>query len=154
MAHGSGPDSPVPRTSGAEASPDTARAEQYLRQLAERELRWADGQTDPPPGPSDGAPVQAPAVRAVDRARNAGGALVAAGTIAEPVVAAILSELVEALVVRSRLPARHTYRNRFRVRIAPASGSHQSGRHSHRPLRPGQRDHGRPLAAAPLILKN
>ncbi len=113
MAHGSGADSPVPQTSGAEASPDTARAERYLRQLAERELRWADGQPDPPPGPSDGAPVQAPAVRAVDRARNAGGALVAAGTIGEPVVAAILSELVEALVVRSRLPAMHTYRNRF-----------------------------------------
>src|SRR5438105_1328175 len=113
MAHGSGPDSSVPPATGAGASPDTAGTERYLRQLAERELRWAEEQPDPPEGPADRPPPPMPAVRAVDRVRIAAGALIAAGTIGEPVVAAILSELVEALVVRSRLPAMHMYRTRF-----------------------------------------
>jgi hypothetical protein len=112
--------------------PGDPRREAFLRMLAERELRWVMTEPDPPPAgelpvsPGD-RPPPAPAVRAINRFRDAAGALIAASAVDEQTAVAVLAGLLSALEQRAKLPPAHP----FRSLLAP------------RPWRP------RPVAAPP-----
>jgi hypothetical protein len=126
MAHdgGHGGIGPVP--------PGDPRAEAFLRMLAERELRWVVAEPDPtpvdePPVPPDDRPLPVPAVRAINRFRDAAGALIAADAVGEQTAVAVLADLLPALEQRAKLSPAHP----FTSLLAP------------RPWRP------RPVAAPP-----
>jgi hypothetical protein len=100
-----------------------ARAESYLRRLAERELRWSAAQPDPSSSPADGPPPLAPARAALQRVSAAAGVLDAAGAINADTAAAVIAELMEALTVRSRFPPGFPFpRGRQFPAIAPLHG--------------------------------
>jgi hypothetical protein len=96
-----------------------ARAESYLRGLAERELRSFAEHPDLPPARPDGLPPLAPAMAALQRVSAAAGALDAAGAIGAETAAAVIGELAEALTVRSRFPPGYPF---LRGRQPPATG--------------------------------
>jgi hypothetical protein len=87
------------------------RHEAFLRMLAERELRWVVTEPDPPPAgelpvPPGDRPPPVPAVRAIDRFRDAAGALIAASAVDEQTAVAVLAGLLSALEQRAKLPRR------------------------------------------------
>ncbi len=100
-----------------------ARAESYLRRLAERELRWSAGQSDPSSSPAGGPPPLAPARAALQRVSAAAGVLDAAGAIGADTAAAVIAELMEALTLRSRFPPAYPFpRGRQFPATAPLRG--------------------------------
>src|ERR1700687_4109555 len=93
--------------------PGDPRPEAFLRMLAERELRWVVTEPDQPPGgelpvsPGD----RPPPVRAIDRFRDAAGALIAASAVDEQTAVAVLAGLLSALEQRAKLPPAHPFRS-------------------------------------------
>lgn len=98
------------------APPGDSRAEAFLRMLAERELRWVMAEPDPrpvgePPVSPDDVPPPVPAVRAINRFRDAAGALIAADAVDEQAVVAVLAGLLSALELRAKLSPAHPFRS-------------------------------------------